>query len=235
MELNIKKYLFAVLICLATYNAKAQLGYEYAQYDLGFAGGLNTVYGDAETKTTTKSLHVNFNYNVSPFINYVFEGQTGDLRGGDAATTPSGRQFTNNFTAFVFRGQVQAGEIMDYSHSRIANALKNFYLSTGIGYVISHMTYINRNSILIPGYSTDGLDNSNQLFIPARIGYEFKVFNKYNQPSFKVDLGYQYNFVLGDNLDGFTAGTAKDAFSQITLGFKFALGGFTSYRKQISY
>ena len=117
----------------------------------------------------------------------------------------------------------------------LANALKNLYVSTGIGYIVSHMTYINRNSILLPGYSTDGLDNSNQLFIPARIGYEFKVFNKYDQPSFKIDIGYQYNFVLGDNLDGFTAGASKDAFSQITLGFKFALGGMTSYRKQISY
>jgi len=232
MKLNIKKYLLAIAVCFIAFTAKAQIGYEYAQYDLGFAGGLNTVYGDTETQTTTKSFHVNFNYNVSPFINYVFEAQTGDLRGGDINNT-SGRQFTNNFTAFAFKGQVQAGEIMDYSRNRVYNALKNFYVSTGVGYIINHITDINRYSAV--GDYTDGADNSTHLFIPARVGYEFKIFNQYDQPTFKVDIGYQYNFVLGDNLDGFTVGTKKDKFSQITIGFKFALGGITSYKKQISY
>lgn len=235
MKLNIKKYLLATLICLVAYTAKAQLGYEYAQYDLGVSGGLNKVYGDAQTQVQTKSIHVNFNYNVSPFLNYVLEGQTGDLKGGDALTTTSGREFTNNYKAVIFRAQVQAGEFIDYSRGRIANAFKNLYVSTGVGYVINDITSINRESVLIPGLTTDGLDNSSHIFIPARVGYEFKVFNQYNQPSFKIDIGYQYNFVMGDNLDGFAAGAKNDAFSQITLGFKFALGGITSYSKQISY
>ena len=97
MKLNFTKYILATLICLVSFTAKAQLGYEYAQYDLGVSGGLNKVYGDAETQVQTKSIHVNFTYNVSPFLNYVLEGQTGDLKGGDAATTQSGREFTNNF------------------------------------------------------------------------------------------------------------------------------------------
>lgn len=235
MKLNIKKYLLATLICFVAYTAKAQLGYEYAQYDFGVSGGLNKVMGDAETQVQTKSIHVNFTYNVSPFLNYVLEGQTGDLKGGDAATTQSGREFTNNFKAVVFRAQLQAGELIDYSHGRIANAFKNLYISTGVGYVINNMTYINRESILLPGVTTDGLDNSSHVFIPARIGYEFKIFNQYNQPSFKIDIAYQQNFVMGDNLDGFAVGTKNDMFSQITLGFKFALGGITSYSKKISY
>jgi hypothetical protein len=235
MKLNIKKYLLATLICLVAYTAKAQLGYEYAQYDLGVSSGLNKVSGDAETQVQTKSIHVNFNYNVSPFINYVLEGQTGDLKGGDAQTTATGREFTNNYNAVIFRAQIQAGEFIDYSRSRIKNGLKNLYISSGVGYVINHMTYINRTSILQPGVTTDGLDNSSHIFIPARIGYEFKVFNQYNQPSFKVDIGYQMNFVMGDNLDGFATGAINDKFSQITLGFKFALGGITSHSKQISY
>lgn len=235
MKLNIKKYLLATLICLVAYTAKAQLGYEYAQYDFGVSGGLNKVYSDAETQVQTKSLHVNFTYNVSPFLNYVLEGQTGDLKGGDALLTPSGREFTNNFKAVVFRAQLQAGELIDYSHGSLANAFKNLYISTGVGYVINSMTYINRESILLPGFTTGGLNNSSHVFVPARIGYEFKVFNKYNQPSFKIDIAYQNNFVMGDNLDGFTSGAKNDAFNQITLGFKFALGGLTSYSKKISY
>ena len=234
-NLNTKKYFLLCFICLGAFTAKAQLGYEYSEFDLGVSGGLSTVTGDAETKPSAKTMHFNFNYNPSPFINYVLEAQTGNLHGGDEATTITGRQFTNNYVAVFLRGQVQAGELMDYSRSKIKNALKNLYLSTGVGYIVNKMSYINRQSILDPSIYTDGLDNSNGIIIPARIGYEFKIFNSYSQPVVKIDLGYQMNFALDDNLDGFTAGLQKDKFSQITLGVKFAIGSINSYRKQIHY
>jgi len=232
---HLKKVLFTIIVCLVVNSAKAQLGYDYAVYDVGFAAGINTVYGDAETLTKTNSIHFNFNYNVSPFVNYVFEIQTGQLKGGDSVNTISGRQFANSFTAIMMRCQVQAGELIEYSDSQLANALKNVYLSTGVGFVVNHITTINRYSSQLPGYYTPGDNNSNEILIPARIGYEFKLFNKYDQPSFKVDVGYQYNFILGDGLDGFTVGGKNDAYSQITIGVKFALGEVTSYRKRISH
>lgn len=235
MKNHIKKLFLIALICLGTFTAKAQLGYEYGEYDLGFAVGQSTVLGDAETKVPAISGHINFTYNPSPFINYVLEVQTGNLKGGDALTTNTGRQFTNNYVAVFLKGQVQAGEIMDYSGSRIKNALKNFYVSTGVGYMVNKMTYINRESVLMPGYTTDGLDNSNSIIIPARIGYEFKIFNSYDQPVVKIDLGYQMNFSMDDNLDGFTVGAVNDKFSQITLGVKFSVGSINSYKKKIRY
>ncbi|AMR34206.1 hypothetical protein A0256_23510 [Mucilaginibacter sp. PAMC 26640] len=226
-------FLTLLLTSIALFT-KAQIGYDYAQYDLGFGGETNLVYGDAETVKLTPSAHVNFTYNATPYVNYVFEIQAGVLEGGSINST-SGRYFKNNFTALVFRGQVQAGELIDYSRSAVMNAVKNFYVSSGFGYVINDVRNINRNSLVLPDFYTGGLDRSNELYIPARLGYEFKVFNKYNQPSFKVDLGIQYNYVFGDNLDGFDAGAAKDNFVQYSIGFKFALGGVTSYRKQIDY
>lgn len=230
-----RRFLLLILSFFAVTAAKAQIGYDYAQYDLGFGGSINKVYGDAQTITATKSAHVNFNYNVSPYINYVIELQTGELKGGDSLATSTGRQFTNVFTSVIFRAQVQAGEVIDYSQSNFANALKNLYLSTGIGFVVNHITHINRYSITTPDFYTAGNNNSNEILVPARIGYEFKVFNKYDQPSFKVDLGYQYNFVLGDDLDGFSIGNKKDAYAQYTIGIKFDIGGITSYRKKISF
>jgi len=235
MKYFIKKSLLLLVVCLAINSAKAQIGFNYAQYDLGFATGINTTYGDAETLTKTSSFHVNLNYNVSPYLNYVFEAQVGQLKGGDSLNTISGRQFTNNFTSIMLRAQVQAGEIIDYSQGGLANAFKNLYLSTGVGFVVNNISNINRYSSQLPGYYTPGDNYSNEIIVPARIGYEFKLFNQYGEPSFKVDLGYQYNFVLGDGLDGYTIGGKKDAYSQITLGVKFALGGMTSYRKQIPY
>src|ERR1700744_2993496 len=100
MKCYIKKGILLLVICLAACTAKAQMGYDYAQYDLGISYDMNKAYTDAETVVSSKSVHFNFNYNVSPYVNYVFELQSGELKGGDSVTTKSGRQFTNQYTAF---------------------------------------------------------------------------------------------------------------------------------------
>jgi len=223
------------IVVLASNVVKAQIGNDYAQYDVGLGLDFNKAYTDAETITGTRSARLMFNYNVSPFINYILEVQTGTLRGGDSLKTASGRQFTNSFTAVMLRGQLQMGELIDYSQSSVANAFKNLYVSSGIGMIYNHMTDINRSSIQVPGFYTSGENNSNELVIPLRIGYEFKLYNKYNEPGFKIDIGYQNNFILGDELDGFNTGKQKDSYSQISIGLKFAIGGVTTYRKQISF
>jgi hypothetical protein len=226
-----------LLISFFCLTAKAQLGFEYAQYDVGLGGAASRVVAsDAETINFAPTAHVNFTYNVSPFINYVVEVQGGILKGGNT-TDPSKRVFENKFTAVMLRGQIQAGEFINYSDSRVMNGLKNFYLSTGIGFVINKLD-IDTN-LRVPdasGFYSPGRNHSNQLLVPVRIGYEFKVFNKYNQPSVKIDLGYQLNYVLGDDLDGFETGRSKnDAYDQFSIGVKFAIGGVTSYRKSIRY
>ena len=226
--------LFISFLCL---SAKAQLGYEYAQYDVGFGGAMSRVVGsDAETVKFAPTGHINFTYNVSPFINYVVEAQGGILKGG-LDTDKSKRVFENKFTSVMFRAQIQAGELIDYSQSRLMNGLKNFYISGGVGFVINKLDI--DSTLRVPdatGFYTPGRNHTNQMLIPMRIGYEFKVFNKYNQPSMKVDIGYQLNYVLGDGLDGFETGKSKnDAYDQFSIGVKFAIGGVTSYRKSISY
>jgi hypothetical protein len=233
----ILKTLFVILfVCCTTFIAKAQLGYNFSQYDLGAAAGFNQVFGDAQTNTTTQSIHFNFTFNQTPYTNFVFEAQLGRLEGGDSLKTSTGRQFTNDFSAFIFRGQLQLGEFIDYSRSPLYNGLKNFYISAGIGYVVNHITNINRFSIQNPGFYTGGQNNSNEPFVPIRIGYEFKIFNTYQQPTVKVDLAYEYNLILGDGLDGFSSGSHHDVYTQFILGVKFAIGaGNISYRKQINY
>ncbi|MFD0748595.1 hypothetical protein ACFQZS_00480 [Mucilaginibacter calamicampi] len=226
-----------LLICFLCLTAKAQLGYEYAQYDIGFGAAASRVIGsDAEVVTFAPTGYVNFAYNLTPYINYVVEVQGGILKGG-SYTSRSKRYFENQYTAAMFRAQIQAGEFIKYSDSRIMNGLKNFYFSTGIGFVVNKLD-IDPN-LRIPddlGYYTPGRNHSNQVLIPARIGYEFKIFNKYNQPSVKIDLGYQFNYVLGDDLDGFETGNSQnDVYDQVSIGVKFGIGGITSYRKAIKY
>ncbi|ASU33422.1 hypothetical protein [Mucilaginibacter xinganensis] len=232
----LKTTLLTFFICCTVFLAKAQLGYNYAPYDIGTSIGIARVYGDAETVNAMPSVNFNFTYNATPFTNFVFEAQLGKLRGGDSVLTKSGRYFNNDFAAFIFRGQLQLGEIIDYSRSPFNNALKNLYVSIGMGFIKNNITQISRYSKKVPGYYTGGDDKSKEPFIPLRIGYEFKLYNTYSQPSVKIDVGYGYNYVLGDGLDGFTAGSQKDVYSQFTLGVKFAIGSSDiSYRKQITY
>jgi hypothetical protein len=226
------------LTLLASFTAvasKAQVGYDYSQYDLGASLGFNSFYGDTQTSQSSKAVTFNFTYNQTAFVNYIFEFQAGKLMGGDSTKDLLGRQFTADYNYYAFRIQVQAGEVIDYSQSPFLNAAKNLYVGAGLGMLYSNITSINRYSIQEPGLYTPGVNKASELFLPARVGYEFKIFNKYQRPDVKIDLGYQYNFVFGDNLDGFKAGTHNDAFSQFTIGIKFSVGGVTSYRKQIQY
>lgn len=234
-KLILKAALITFIICCNSFISKAQIGYDYAQYDLGFSVGFNQFYGDPISSAGTRTLHFNFNYNQSPFLNYIFEFGTGKLAGGNAIKDTYGRQFSANYTSYAFRVQLQGGEVLDYSQSPVANVFKNLYVGTGIGIIYSNITDINRYSYIVPGFYTPGVNSSNPVFIPARIGYELKIFNKYQEPGIKIDIGYQYNFVFSDDLDGFTAGNKNDAFAQFTIGAKFSLGSVTSYRKQIHY
>lgn len=230
----IAKTVLIITLSTISFLAKAQVGYDYAQYDVGTAVGVNiAAMADVNSFTVTPSVHFNFNYNQSPFVNYVFELQVGRLEGGTLESS-SGRKFENHFTAFSFRGQLQAGEFLDYSSSPFMNVMKNWYASAGIGYIVNHIVYRSDDK---RGYIIPGDYNAQVPFLPVRIGYEFKLYNQYSQPSVRIDLGYQYNFVFSDNLDGYNnSSTANnDAYAQFTIGVKFAIGGVTSYRKQIHY
>ncbi|MBE7177664.1 MAG: outer membrane beta-barrel protein [Mucilaginibacter polytrichastri] len=231
-----------ILICglfvIAAFStAKAQLGYNYPKIDIGGGLSRNVAYTDAETLKSTLAIHANVGYNISPFTNLIAEYQRGKFRGGDAVNTLSGREFTNQFNSLAIRLQFQAGEFMNYQKNAVFNALKNVYVGGGIGVMANNITQINRQSIQITDYEyiTPGKDKSTELFVPVRIGYEIKLYNEYDEPRVKFDIGYQHNFMLDDNLDGFTAGIANDTFSQIFIGVKFGIGGGTSYRKAIAF
>jgi hypothetical protein len=232
-KLILKATLLTFIVCCLGLSAKAQLGFDYSQYELGFGGSLNSVQGNAPPSKMTPSFLLNFTYNATPYVNYVFEIQLGRIAGGDSLTT--GRQFTGDLNAFVFRGQLQLGELFDYSTSPFKNAVKNLYVSAGIGYAVTHITSITH--FTTKGvYSGGGQLNSQEPMIPLRIGYEFKIFNKYKQPACKIDLSYTSNRILSEYFDGYAVAGHDEAYSQISLGLKFAIGGaIISYRKLIPY
>ncbi|MBE9664519.1 outer membrane beta-barrel protein [Mucilaginibacter myungsuensis] len=224
-----KKLIFSLLICLSAVAAKAQIGYNYSQYELGFTAGVNTQHTDFIKKNSTYAFGGQFTYNFTPYINFMAEVNVGALRGDSIITSlPSNFAYNNDYTSVAFRAQLQAGELFDYSRSPFGNALKNFYISGGVGVLYTDLKVYDTGQL-----SAESKGSS--IFIPAKLGYEFKFFNSYNEPFLKLDLGYQLNYIMSDNFDGYTSGKYSDAFTQFSVGLRFAIGGTTSYRKAIHW
>lgn len=205
-----------------TFFAKSQGISSFKAFDIGAGMSMNSVAGDAEASEYTKAINLNLNYNFSPYINIVGELQFGSLAGGNAFKDLSGRQFQNNFKTIGLRAQLQIGAFTGGE----GTALKNLYLGAGAGFIDNDIKSINRQSFLLVDFpETPGVNNSVNTFIPVRLGYEAKVQNSYGETLFKVDLAYQHNFILGDEVNGFTTGKYKDTFSQLNLGIKVCAFG----------
>lgn len=225
-----KKIIFTLVVCIAAISARAQVGYNYSQYDFGLGTTINKAQTDFTKSTTKYSFAANFTYNQTPFVNFIAEFQLGSVDGYDLTKVipETAYSFNSNYSTVSGRVQLQMGEILDYSHSQFANFLKNLYISGGVGVIYSNYKLYDTGDLVLE-------NKGSNIFIPARIGYELKFFNAYSEPTVKLDLGYQYNYILSDNFDGVASGKFNDAISQFVIGLKFAIGGSTSYRKQIDY
>jgi hypothetical protein len=110
------------------------------------------------------------------------------------------------------------------------------YVGTGVGIIFNSIT--DNHSRLSPdsSYYIGGLDKSQNVVIPVRAGYQYKFYNSYDEPSVILELGYQYNFVLGYGLDGFAdpnVVTKVPTFSGFNFSLKFNFGSVTSWRKSL--
>ncbi|HZY35303.1 MAG TPA: hypothetical protein VFE53_01565 [Mucilaginibacter sp.] len=236
-----KRYILFLTATLLFTAAKAQSGYNYQEW----GAGAGAFYERGYTNITQQNSHIGFNinavYNYNPYLPVEAEIQIGQLSGGGRSPQldPYGRQYTNNYKAIIFHADFQLGAGIDYSDSWILNIVKNFYSGTGFGF-ISNTNKVTRYSIYQSTYRFPGVDNSIDLMIPLRFGYEFKIFNDYNEPQFAIDLGYVHTIAFGEGLDGYNDPSSKfknnapDQYRQITIMFKYFFGNVVSYNKLIT-
>lgn len=235
-----KKYILVFVAVVLAASAKAQSGYNY--YEWGVGGG--AFYERGYTNITQQNNHVGFNlnavYNYNPYLPIEAEIQVGQLSGGGLTPNldPYGREYTNNYKAIIFHADFQLGAGIDYHDSWILNIVKNFYSGGGFGF-ISNTNKVQRTSIYQPSYVFPGHDNSVDFMVPLRFGYEFKIWDSYNQPAFAIDLGYIHTIAFGEGLDGYDDPSSKfknnapDQYRQICIVFKYYFGRVTSYNKLI--
>jgi len=251
----LKKLVLLFIFLFSVVLAKAQMGYNYKEFAIGLDIAYDRGYTNVKKQYDHAGASVNFTYNYSPYIPVTAELQFGTLSGG--GLTPDidryGRQYTNHFEAFVLHADFQLGEVIDYSQNDILNIIKNFYFGSGGGIVFNSNTvqrtniYDGRmgpNGVPLPNYGPStyvfpGNDNSINLTIPLRFGYEFKIYNEYSEPYMAIDLGYVHNLVFGEGLDGYDdpsnkfKNNATNQYRQFVIGVKFHFGNITAYNKLI--
>ncbi|GGH11607.1 hypothetical protein E2R65_10000 [Mucilaginibacter phyllosphaerae] len=228
-------------MALAFCKSNAQSSLNYASFGIGVSASLNHAYADLKKQDDNKSFAVTANYFYTPYVPIGLELQLGTLSGGnskDRKVDVDGRQFSNSYKALILHMDVQAGEVMDYQGSNVLNVLKNFYLGAGIGGIFNSVT-TQRISPYDPSYTFPGKDSGVNLVVPLRFGYEFKIYNSYEEPNIRLDIGYQHNLTFGEGIDGYADPSTKfknnalDQYRQITIGIKLNFGGETSYDKEI--
>jgi hypothetical protein len=245
----LKKYFLLFVLVCAVAMAKAQSGYNY--YEWGFGGGVNYARGfdDLKKQVWHPGGTLNLTYNYSPYVPMSLEFHFGSLEGG--GLTPDkdefGRHSKNNFLALVLHADLQLGEIIDYDNSDFLAGIKNFYLGTGLGVIRNKMAFVQRTNP--PGYENhdpvgalegfQGQNKSIELMIPIRLGYEFKIYDDYDQVGYTITLGVQHSYVFGEGLDGYNdnpqkyKNNATDQFVQYSIGFKYNFGNTVSYTKLV--
>lgn len=228
-----KALLLLIVLPALVFTAKAQIGYNYHQYSLGF--GVSTLKPTTDVPYSSSNPAVNFNasYNLTPHTAFSFVYEFGLLTGGYsdyfreaskglsvtdanyltnilgitkayAALDPYYRDYGNRFQSFSVQATMQLGEILDYeSGGLIPRVLSNVYVGAGVGMVYNNITSINRIS---PDstYSYGGSDHSNNVMVPVKAGYRYSFYNAYDMPFITLEAGYQINYVFGYGLDGYS-------------------------------
>ncbi|OCX51114.1 hypothetical protein BEL04_20600 [Mucilaginibacter sp. PPCGB 2223] len=233
-----KRFILLLLFIATNATAIAQNGFDYHQFSIGAGLGSTIAYGNTDTKVTKAAFNFNVNYNATPFFTYTLETQFGQLAGGSPYDYYQ-RQFTNTYFAMMAHADLQLGELIDYEYNDVSNALKNIYVGTGVGFMTNSITYIQLT--IPPGLSGNGsnvypfLPSSVNVVVPLRLGYEFKLYNYYDMPRYRVDFGYSFNTAFGKGLDGYTSLSSIKFYNYLSVTFKVGLGTVTNYRKPVPY
>ncbi|OKS86627.1 OmpA family protein [Mucilaginibacter polytrichastri] len=154
-------------------------------------------------------------------------------------------QFSHSFGAQLnfFRGNVEGTGPVPGGNTTIRNSYKtqiNYAVDLAGQFTLANISWRNQKNAIQPYFSagfglmgfapklisaggaeTDFKSSGSvkAAYIPVGLGLKMNVAN-----GVAIDIGYQVNFVDGDNFDGYTVGSSNDKFSYAHIGLEFALG-----------
>jgi hypothetical protein len=235
------------MLLLSAMASKAQFDENYSKYAVG--AGVSYIKGATNINRQDSHFAENINftyYMLSPYIPFTFEIQKGLLSGGGLTVDldKSGRQYSNNYLAAIVHGDFQLGYLLNVGSGSdpSLDIWKGLYAGTGIG-LINDNDQVQRTNVIaangpITGpdvYRFPGVDNSVNLMVPLRIGYEFKIKNSFGTPFIRLIFSYETNLVFGQGLDGYNDPASKfkhnfvSQYRQISFGIKYDFGGSSNF------
>lgn len=254
--------LLLIVLPALVFTTKAQVGYNYHQYSLGFGVSNNSATTDIPADKAYPAAHLNFSYNLTPYTAFTLEYEFGKLSSNSSVAylkavstlkpsdplyatqvlalkadlDPYSRYYTNQYQSINLHVDVQFGEFINYDNDAFGMFIRNVYVGAGIGMVYNNTTDRAKYNADTT-YAYGGADKSNNVMVPLRVGYQFKFNNAYGEPSVLAEIGYQRNFVFGYGLDGYSdplfTTRQYETFGGFRFGVKINFGNVTSYRKPI--
>lgn len=198
-------------------------GQQFRTWSIGVDGGLltpYTIFRGHDDYGTPRS-NVGYGAYVRDQFSHSFGAQLNFFRGNvegagpvpsaDAAIRDSYKTQINY--AVDLQGQFTLANI---SWRNEKNAIQP-YFSAGFGLMGFKPTLRTLSGAETP-YKADG-GSVKQAYIPVGLGFKINLSSVVG-----LDLGYQVNFVDGDNFDGYKIGSSNDKFSYAHIGLEFALG-----------
>lgn len=228
------KRLCLIIICLTSFAASyAQSGDIYSEFSIGVGAGTTTVYDYVLAAQNKYALNGTFSYNITPFFALTGEGQFGKFEGGDL-TAFNMKYFYSAYAAATLHADLQVGELIDYDRSDFLYSLKDAYFGSGFGLLKNSITYVqpispNSNTL----YNT--VTSSTNFLMPFVFGYDFKIYNAYDEPKIRLDVSYTLNAVFGQGIDGYVTAAPVKFYTYFSVGVKYGFGGGKLYRKPIRY
>lgn len=208
----------------------------FQPFSLGAGYGITVAKAGEQTLTSSNAVELNLAYQFTPFYSITLEGQIGQLTGGDALHDTYSKQFVNNYNAVILHADLQLGELINYDQSPFLNVVKDFYFGTGLGILsnkISSIQTVSRDTNYKATFTY--LPSSTNIIVPIRLGYEFKIFNGYNEPQYRFDINYTFNTAFSAGLDGYSNPYSSSIkyYNYISVSFKFGFGHVKQYRKAV--
>lgn len=192
---------------------------------LAWGGGVTILHGDVDSRILSPAGRVNLEYNVTPYINLGLEGQFGKLSAGKEQTP--GRYTRASFSAANVNVRFASGQFFRKSMNP-GSLLGGLYIGIGVGMVQSKIDAIGDR--FESGLPVEGIvkEPSPTVAVPLNVGWNLELPGLLGRHNIVANVNVQYNFVNGEELDGYAyaaSGNLKnDGYSLFSIGLKYNFG-----------
>lgn len=193
----------------------------FRRLSIGAGAGITQIRGDLQSSQAKRTFLANAEYYLTPFLAGVIEGQTGTISGQDPSNS---RRFSNSYKSGTLSTKLYLGGLTSNTsrsyggQSALNKVVSGIFASAGVGVIHNNQKQIYRQSN-DPVFS--GSNSNKDVFIPLSTGIDNSGFGQ----RIVAAIRYQYNFVLGDQVDGYsTPGSRNDMYNTLTLSVKYKFG-----------